>query len=732
LVFFLFRYIKRIRIIILTLDIEFHNENDPMLDIFADVTTLGQGYNMYILYAALGCCLYFLLIINFFGFSKNMGLLITVISRAKVSLFFFIIMFMLLLLGFSFAGYYIFGMESETFKSLPIAILTCFEMSVGGTHYQDMAKGNANLAPAFFVIFVILFYIILLNMFTSIVGVNYEETVETTEEDEREEKSKSVIEQIENELQRQFDNIVKSDIDVTEKMTASVTQYKQSVVERMPLVSRIIAKVISMKFVVKSSDIPDPDKDGVKITTQGMNEKEEHKEINKEEPAEIIEEEKKEDESNNSEAQENEGNKKSDLLKNFMNIAKVGKPADVVDDITASENALSVIEKNQVSLWMLTLEKILHKKSEHEFKIFDLLKKSSNKDIRIEFYPKEHLEDLSENVKDFIFSTKRSRVQIEAWNKASTKQKYEYWCGMDIFYSENYQAEAERDAIEKKGKALSKKRKQERQEDYENSLKLQKEQEINLKAENEAKKEEELKKSAEIKKEEQKPEEIKKEEIKKEDEHPSVIKLQKVDSVDPIKIPEEPTGSVIPLQQAAAEQEDDSMSISESDIQVDMGSTKALVPKQGVVTYKGMTQSPEYLSRYPKCVSSLQWEFWNDLKIAEKIEMWLFNFTGKQRVKIWTLMKFSEEGMKEYLELKGIDLKISQNEENIINIQNVWQRLNEIDSSKKKIYEDETPRKLLPEGLDSNYLEIYYKFSLMKRIFHKIFIYRFNVWKTIR
>jgi len=69
--------------------------SQPTMDIFGDLSSLGQSYSEYMFWTALNTLVAYLKLIFFLGFSKRLVSLVNVISRAKISLFFFSVMFLI-------------------------------------------------------------------------------------------------------------------------------------------------------------------------------------------------------------------------------------------------------------------------------------------------------------------------------------------------------------------------------------------------------------------------------------------------------------------------------------------------------------------------------------------------------------------------------------------------------------------------------------------------------------
>ena len=69
--------------------------NSPAIDTYGDLTYIAGLYDTYIFWAAINTLLIYMRAIQFFDFSEKLSLLVLVISRAKVNLFFFTLMFMI-------------------------------------------------------------------------------------------------------------------------------------------------------------------------------------------------------------------------------------------------------------------------------------------------------------------------------------------------------------------------------------------------------------------------------------------------------------------------------------------------------------------------------------------------------------------------------------------------------------------------------------------------------------
>jgi len=624
-------------------------DTDTNADILKSVSVLAGLYDFYIKLAS--SCLILLIIraIELFTFSRNVMILLTVISRYKINLFFFIIMYMFLLFGFSFSGYIIFGANSNSFRDVGYSFINSFKIAVGGFIYDELWAADHIMAPIFFVIFALFFYVMLLNMLTAIVAISYEETMETVTSDERGEKPKSIIKTIECELQREFDEIAPT----TERKGTLLSQ-TYLIISKMPLSYRLFNKLTKMNYNLDKI-MPDKDK---KVARGSNNEEKIGSSISFSDPKlpPLV----------------------SPMVPSFL---KSINAVNNVEDMIENNKELNEVEKAQVALWMTTLESVLRHKSNNEMEIFDLIRKSYDREITIEFYPKQTVEELQQHVKDFVYSSRMSMKQKRAWREADLAGKYEYWCGMDIIHSEYYnkgrqdQKEEEKTLVKESSneydggrtrivevKDGSKKEEENKEDDKleENDSRQALVGEDKSDRLNESKENNEENNNEEDGDNNKREEKDKKEKKEKEDDEMVTKKV----NVKGKKAEGDIEGKAKSLEESNDQ-------VSESMVSVEVATGTPLVPREGDLTLKGMIISPEYASNYAKCVSPIQFDYWGTLTIKEKIELWLFYLKGKQRVKLWTCMKFSQEAVQDY-----VNTQIPSITEQNINLHDVWRYLN--------------------------------------------------------
>ncbi len=498
-------------------------------------------------------------------------------------------------------------------------------MTVGGSSYGEMSDASQEMAPIFFVVFMLLFFVVLLNMFISIIGVNYEETVDIIASDEKGHTPPGAVDMIKNEVQRAFDEIAVTMTDDLEKAESSsddkaLDTFRANVANKLPLLYRIFSKVLGMRFIVRVK-APEAEKRG---QTPGRSPTEpRHTEELKESETDEL----RRNSDGNARAQNDRGELVTPILGSFLRSGLTGRRVDSMEEIVKNEQTLGEIEKDQVSMWMSMLEKMLRTKSESELSITDLVKRSYKNETRIEFYPTKSIEDLKPRTREFVFAPSRSRVQRELWNKAKMPRKYEFWCGLDTVYSEYYDIEnshagttplppasmapsPEKESVPVAAAAVE----------------------------------------AAVAATSNSPPTA----------NPvaTIVAAAMGANVTPnpdVSGPghEEKVDAIFEnLNIVEEEEKKGSESVSKSEVEessIEVTTTQPLAPKLGNVTLKGMFFSPEYNSMYSRIASPLQWDYWNSMLTAQKAEFWLFYLTGKQRVRLWSRMRFSRAGIQDYM-----------------------------------------------------------------------------------
>ena len=87
---------------------------------------------------------------------------------AMRDMFYFFVLFLLMFCGFVFSGYVLFGPEAMI-SNVASSSVTLLRMSIGDIEFHKFIEGDRQIAPMYFVLFTILFYFIMTNIFLSII-----------------------------------------------------------------------------------------------------------------------------------------------------------------------------------------------------------------------------------------------------------------------------------------------------------------------------------------------------------------------------------------------------------------------------------------------------------------------------------------------------------------------------------------------------------------------------------
>jgi len=278
-----------------------------------------------------------------------------------------------------------------------------------------MSKANPYVAPVYFIVFAVSFYLILLNMFIAIMSVYYEETMLETEKDDKNGEDFSTIQLIKNEIQRKYTEISEKILSETKNSDP------QLVYSNLPLSYKIFAKFVRYKFTVQIPEYPDE---------------------NKEPQAEIIQ----------TEQNLIESPKPIEKLEISENNEENLKPKFILDFLNQQEKCNKIYRGNSVYdleyekpiFWLSALENcvsnenIRFEKKLLKAKLANIIRNPSPPTLQIEFYPLKNLDDLDPEVKDFVLSDKNSKMQVTKWENATPFVKYKFWCGLDAEYSEYF------------------------------------------------------------------------------------------------------------------------------------------------------------------------------------------------------------------------------------------------------------------------------------------------------
>jgi hypothetical protein len=152
-------------------------------DYFDAMDTLAKALKYYLDLSSVCLLLMFFRLLKYMQMSKSLSFLQNTIGAAVVDLYYYIIMLVSLLFGFVFLAYIAFGPHSDRFSTISKSLITCFEMLIGEFDYANMKDANPDIAPFFFVFYLLLFVFIMLNIFIAILERSYSIVKQNNEEE---------------------------------------------------------------------------------------------------------------------------------------------------------------------------------------------------------------------------------------------------------------------------------------------------------------------------------------------------------------------------------------------------------------------------------------------------------------------------------------------------------------------------------------------------------------------
>lgn len=146
---------------------------DVYPELIGEMFGVSQIYEDYRLYAAFLTFITFIRILQFYNFSNDLSILTDVLDSAKFDIFFFIAMFLIIHIGYSVMAYLILGTSIYEFSTVARSLLSCYLILLGSFDLDSIQVADPILGMIFFGTFIVVFYLLLLNMFTAIIGAHH-------------------------------------------------------------------------------------------------------------------------------------------------------------------------------------------------------------------------------------------------------------------------------------------------------------------------------------------------------------------------------------------------------------------------------------------------------------------------------------------------------------------------------------------------------------------------------
>ena len=144
-----------------------------VLDYYMTIFKNLAAYNSLLIFARLQ---------QYFKFSKQLSLLSDILESAKLDIVFFLFMFAIILFAYAMMGYMLLGHFDSNYETIGNAVISCYSMLVGQFEVTTIRQADNMLGIIFFVSFMILFNLLLLNMFIAIIGAHFDQ-IKSQEDD---------------------------------------------------------------------------------------------------------------------------------------------------------------------------------------------------------------------------------------------------------------------------------------------------------------------------------------------------------------------------------------------------------------------------------------------------------------------------------------------------------------------------------------------------------------------
>ena len=157
------------------------SEDYQYISEFSDINQILISYKQIV---AFNCLIIFIRLLQFYKFSKRLSLLTDILDSATLDLIFYMLMFSIVLFAYMLMGYLLLGHTLSGFSTLQGSLISCYLMLIGEYTSSDIYDADPIFGTLFLVSLVIVFSLILLNMFIAIIGSHFEIVIEGSDPNE--------------------------------------------------------------------------------------------------------------------------------------------------------------------------------------------------------------------------------------------------------------------------------------------------------------------------------------------------------------------------------------------------------------------------------------------------------------------------------------------------------------------------------------------------------------------
>lgn len=148
-------------------------------DFHGDFSTQAGILEKYANISSINILLMYFRIMNYVTINKALSFLQDTMNAAMIDILYFLIMLVVILMGFVFMAYLSFGHTLAHYKTISNSFITCFAMMIGEFDYNELLTADKAMAYFFFFFYMIFFSFILLNIFIAILERAYTKVKET-------------------------------------------------------------------------------------------------------------------------------------------------------------------------------------------------------------------------------------------------------------------------------------------------------------------------------------------------------------------------------------------------------------------------------------------------------------------------------------------------------------------------------------------------------------------------
>ncbi|CAK4306457.1 unnamed protein product [Aphanomyces euteiches] len=140
---------------------------------FVDLTLITQQLDMINNLGASLALVSAAIVFKYLRLNTRLNMLWETLRLAALDLVAFVFIFMFIFFGYSIMGFLLFGAHSSDYRSLSDSLASCFQMLLGAFDYGSLSAANPVMSGVFFFSFMILVFLIVINMFVAILSEYY-------------------------------------------------------------------------------------------------------------------------------------------------------------------------------------------------------------------------------------------------------------------------------------------------------------------------------------------------------------------------------------------------------------------------------------------------------------------------------------------------------------------------------------------------------------------------------